>query len=472
MTSDDLAALREALLDAGFTVDGVAEALGVQASAALARGERVPARRAATKAGPLGALIRCFVLGDDVDPGELPRGEYGDLLEGGRATVDLRPYAEADGEPWFVVSDRTDGGTVKRADHVLGVGGASTMLAHATVRPEGARSLDIGTGCGVQALHLSRHSTSVVATDLNPRCLDLARLTFALSGITEVDLREGDLFAPVTGEQFDVVVANPPFVIGGQSVVGSRAFTYRDSGLVGDELSRRVIDGAAEHLAKGGTATVLANWLHVRGEDWQQRVADWLAPTGCDAIALQREVRDPSEYVGTWLRDVGRDLSEDEYAAWLDRLSALEAEAIGFGLVVLRRTGAAVPRVVVEDAPEPALPPLAPYLAARLDALDLLRGEVDLGSLRPVLAPALLDVLAVQGDLGWAEVARTLRLAGAGIATEVELDEAGAALLAGCNGEHSLDQLADVLASLGVERQAVLASATELLLRGVLRRTR
>jgi methylase of polypeptide subunit release factors len=407
------------------------------------------------------------VLGDVVDERELPRGEYGDLVADGRARYDIRPYAEEDGEPWFLVSDRTDGGRVQRGDHVLGIGGASAMLAHSTIRTPGARSLDIGTGCGVQALHLSRHSSAVVATDLNQRCLDLAALTFALSGVGRVDLRQGDLFEPAAGELFDVVVANPPFVIG-----AGTGFTYRDSGLLGDELSRRVVEGAAAHLAPGGTATLLANWLHVRGEDWQDRVAGWLATTGSDAVALQREVQDPSEYVGTWLRDVSRDLDEDEYGAWLDALAAVEAEAIGFGLVVLRSTGAEVPRVVVEDAPEPALPPLAPYLGARLDALGLLREANDLGGLRPVLAPALLDSLAVQGELGWVEVARTLRLAGAGIATEVEVDAAGAALLAGCTGEHTLDQLAAVLAPLGVDREAVLASAADLLLRGVLRLTR
>ena len=456
--------LREAWLGAGFTVDGVAELLGSEASAALARGERVPARRAAV--GELGALVRCFVLGDVVDERELPRGEYGELLADGRARFDIRPYAEDDGEPWFVVSDRTDGGRVRSSDHVLGIGGASTMLAHSTVRTQGARALDLGTGCGVQALHLSRHSSRVVATDLNQRCLDLAALTFALSGVDGVELRVGDLYEPVAGEQFDVVVANPPFVI------GSSGFTYRDSGLHGDELSRRVIDGAAAQLAPGGTATLLVNWLHVRGEDWQERVAQWLAATGCDAIALQREVQDPSEYVGTWLRDVGRDIDEGEYGDWLDALADVDAEAVGFGVVVLRQSGAEVPRVVVEDAPEPALPPLAPYLGARLDALQLLREASELGGLRPVLAPALLDSLAVQGDLGWVEIARTLRLAGAGIATEVEIDEAGSALLAGCTGEHTLDELSAVLASLGVEREAVLASATELLLRGVLRLTR
>ena len=48
-------------------------------------------------------------------------------------------------------------------------------------------------------------------------------------------------------------------------------------------------------LADGGTAVVLANWLHVRGEDWRERVAAWVAPTGCDAWIAQREMQEPAE---------------------------------------------------------------------------------------------------------------------------------------------------------------------------------
>ena len=52
----------------------------------------------------------------------------------------------------------------------------------------------------------------MVATDLNPRALDLARITFALNR-TAVDLRLGDLYQPVAGERFDLVTANPPYVM-------------------------------------------------------------------------------------------------------------------------------------------------------------------------------------------------------------------------------------------------------------------
>ena len=79
------------------------------------------------------------------------------------------------------------------------------------------RTLDVGTGCGVQALHASRHSGTVVGTDVSRRALQLAGLTAALSEV-EIDLREGDLLEPVAGETFDLVVSNPPFVIGAPRV--------------------------------------------------------------------------------------------------------------------------------------------------------------------------------------------------------------------------------------------------------------
>ena len=76
-----------------------------------------------------------------------------------------------------------------------------------------ARALDVGTGCGVQALHATRHADAVVATDVSARALAFARLTLALNGARAVDLRQGDLLEPARGEQFDLVVSNPPFVI-------------------------------------------------------------------------------------------------------------------------------------------------------------------------------------------------------------------------------------------------------------------
>ncbi len=78
-----------------------------------------------------------------------------------RAAVEVRPYGEAvSTDPWWVVSDF--GSDVRpgplEPDHVLGIGAASLSLAGATIRTPVGRALDIGTGCGVQALHLNGHA--------------------------------------------------------------------------------------------------------------------------------------------------------------------------------------------------------------------------------------------------------------------------------------------------------------------------
>ena len=396
MSDPDLAAarrLRPVLLDAGFTADGLLALLGPSAYAALSRGEPVPARRALEgRSGTDAALARLFVLGEPVAREDAERElPLDDLLAAGlvggaselRALVDVRPYGEPDTD-WYVVSDHGPdsaghdsagwGGGEVAVDHVLGVGGASLTLARITPRTPVGRALDLGTGCGVQALHLGRHARSVVATDRNRRALRLAAVSAALSG-QEWDLREGSLFEPVGGEQFDLVVSNPPFVIS----PGHR-YTYRDAGLPADDLGRLLLQQAPSHLADGGTAVVLANWLHRRGEDWRERVASWCAPTGCDAWVAQREVQDPAEYVGLWLRDAGgsddRDELDRRYAEWLDAFDAMDAEGVGFGWVVLHKGGtygAQGPRI--EDvAHAPRLPDgdeVAQLVAARAAWADV-----------------------------------------------------------------------------------------------------
>ena len=140
-------------------------------------------------------------------PGSSTRSSPGGMLvaSGGevRAALDCRPYADDDHD-WWVVSDLTpglDGQPIRvDADHVLGVSPASTSLAQLTVREPVARALDLGTGCGVQALHLSGHADDVVATDVNPRALGVTAFNAALNEI-RVDVRDGSLWEPVADER-------------------------------------------------------------------------------------------------------------------------------------------------------------------------------------------------------------------------------------------------------------------------------
>ncbi|MBN9629604.1 MAG: SAM-dependent methyltransferase, partial [Actinobacteria bacterium] len=171
-----VSALRSDLRAAGFTVDALTGLWGESASAALFRGRQVPAERAlaAAEAGPLGTLAALFVLGRPVPRvaaaaafpalGIAGAAELGLVRDGESVApaVDLRPYAFVDSigpAEWWIVSDLGElalGGALPE-DHVLGVGGASLTLSGLMLQRPVRSALELGTGCGIQALHASRH---------------------------------------------------------------------------------------------------------------------------------------------------------------------------------------------------------------------------------------------------------------------------------------------------------------------------
>ena len=218
-------------------------------------------------------------------------------------------------------------------DIVLGAVPASETLARLTVRRPAARAFDLGTGCGVQALLLARHAADVTAVDINPRALAFATFNAALNDMTNVQVREGSWFAPVEGEQFDVIACNPPYVISPDS-----AFTYRDGGLTRDLVSRMVVRVSARHLADGGFATVLCNWIH--DGDWAAAIKPWVEATGCDALFLHYATVDPVNYARRWNAELrARDPQAFEVTVrrWLDYFRREHVEQIAFGGILLRR---------------------------------------------------------------------------------------------------------------------------------------
>ncbi|MCI0383703.1 methyltransferase [Streptomyces sp. CNQ085] len=481
--------LRDAFLDAGFTPDGLLELLGAPAYAALARNETVPALRATRGSGRLETLVRLFLLqrpvpreraraalpDDALADGWLRRhtasdaeaGDAGGSGDAVSATVDIRPYAGPEGLNWWIVSDlgcavggaggiRTAEGagtdTVGLSRLVLGVGGASTTLAGITVRTPVARVLDLGTGSGVQALHASPHAESVTATDLNPRALRLTRLTLALSGAPEADLREGSLFEPVEGEApYDLIVSNPPFVISPRAADGAR-LTYRDGGMGGDDLCRTLVERSATHLADGGYCQLLANWRHIEGRDWRERLASWV-PEGCDAWIVQREVQDTAQYAELWLRDAGEHLGDPavyaaHYDAWLEEFEAGGTTGVGFGWITLRKSGTRHPSVTAEEWPHPVEQPLGGEVRAHFERRDFLRAADDAALLatRFVLA----DEVAQEqiGRPGADDPEYVVLRQNRGMRRATRVDTVGAGFAGVCDGSLPAGRIIDAIAQL------------------------
>ncbi len=133
------------------------------------------------------------------------------------------------------------------------------------------RALDLGCGAGTIALLLCRQAAQVIATDINPRAVALARINIALNGVDNIDVREGDLFAAVADEQFDLIAAHPPYVA---LPDGMPATSHLHGGPRGDELARRMLAGVAAHLSPGGQAVVLAHWPLQEGEPRTLHIRD------------------------------------------------------------------------------------------------------------------------------------------------------------------------------------------------------
>jgi hypothetical protein len=441
------------LVASGFTYAAVADLLGPRAHEALGRNETTPARRRTTGGSPLETLVRLFLLQTPVPvdraeqalPGLVDRLAAEGFLERSvgavAARLDCRPYAADDAELW-VISDLTpglDGGPQRVGpDHVLGISAASSSLAQLTIREPVGSALDLGTGCGVQALHLAEHADRVVATDVNRRALEIARFNAELNELPRIEVRDGSYFEPVAGERFDLIATNPPFVI--SPATGER-LVYRDSGLPGDRVVEHIVREAPRHLTDGGWCQVLANWAIGTGRPWDERLAGWLDP-GCDALVVQREVIDPAAYVELWLKDSGHHGGGDyweRYDTWLGWFEEQGIEGIGFGWVNLRR-GGSTHRLLdwPYDVEQPIAPAIAEWgasigLEVGLDTRLVARVDVRQETVGPVGAEHP-ETLVLRQQRGF----RRARTA----------DTVVAGLVGACDGELTVGQILAALADL------------------------
>lgn len=429
----DAPAVRRLLQDAGWSSGALLDLLGEGYREHLDRDERSPLLRRTTGSTLLARLARTLVLGEP-DDGVLPASW---VAADGRPLVRLQALAHG-GVDVTVAHDPGSAAASVDQEQVLGVGAASLTLAAATPRTVVGRTLDLGTGAGIQAVLAEDHSDLVVATDRNPRAVGFTRLSAALRGIT-VDARPGDLLEPVAEEVFDLVVSNPPYVIS-----PGRRYTYRDAGYEGDELCRTIVQQIPSVLAPGGHAVLLVNWLHLSGEDGEARVRSWFDGSGCDAWVVQRELAAPQDYVTAWLRDTDESAFDSLYTPWMDSLVGVEA--VAFAIVAMhRRTDGLHPLVTVDDVPQPTAATWGEEVTAHFARRGLLEGDLLSARLR-LREDVRLHQVGMPGADGW-EAAATWLQQEAGLRWTGGIDDYGATLLAGCDGSQPLSALLTVLAA-------------------------
>ncbi len=107
--------------------------------------------------------------------------------------------------------------------------------------------LELCAGTGIAALVVARDSEHVWAVDITARSTRFAAFNAALNGIGNLTALEGDLYAPVSGQTFDVITAHPPYVPSFET-----AMVFRDGGEDGEQVTQAILAGLADHLRPGG----------------------------------------------------------------------------------------------------------------------------------------------------------------------------------------------------------------------------
>lgn len=152
-----------------------------------------------------------------------------------------------EGIPLVVLPDVFNPGVFESSDSVV------RALRQTSPPSARGRVLDLGTGSGVNAIAAALLGYDVVATDINPAAVRCARINAIVHRVeARLEVREGDLFAPVAGEPFDLVLFNPPFFAGEPSSDLDRAWRSVD-------VPERFGAGLDEVLAPGGRALVVVS---------------------------------------------------------------------------------------------------------------------------------------------------------------------------------------------------------------------
>lgn len=123
------------------------------------------------------------------------------------------------------------------------------------------RVLDVGTGSGCIALSvgLGRPNSIVVATDVSGEALEVARGNCERLSVTNVTFVQSDWFGQLSGETFDLILSNPPYIIQGDTHLDALKFEPAGAlvaGADGLDALRAVIGGARDHLVEGGALVV------------------------------------------------------------------------------------------------------------------------------------------------------------------------------------------------------------------------
>jgi methylase of polypeptide subunit release factors len=473
--------LRKRLAEAGFSESGVQGMLEGKNDRNI---DFEYALRRTAGGRPFDVLIRIFSLGRAVEEESARRAfapvQLDWLLETGllrRAPDGVRATARL--SPWrhlLLLSDWLPPmGEPMQPDFVMsGTSPSSLSLDRLVIRDKVGTALDLGCGAGIHALLAAAHSDEVIATDINPRALNFARMNACLNGIDNIIFELGSFFEPVRGRKFDLIVSNPPFIISPDS-----GLIFQNPGYGGDGVSELMTREAPAYLNDNGCAVSLISWAHASPEDWAERPCAWAAESGCDVWLMLGTSQDPLTYAANALRQT-ESIHGPHYGPLLDQWTAYNQaqgiQRLALGAIILRkrpgRSGAAggpgksnwvhCEKLGGKLFTGEAGPQLRRYFAA-LDFLEDGAGDEALLGTRLATSPDhVVEQTLGPGEDGWASRSLTLKTT-RGIEQCAAIDARVLVFLAACDGKRTLrETIAGIAAEDGSPLDAAISAGVAL----------
>ncbi|MBX2809127.1 MAG: methyltransferase [Cellvibrionaceae bacterium] len=336
--------LRECLRAAAYTEAAICQLLGVDSLQQIEPTHLHYYDRYALPQTPLANLMRLFLLRATVQAPVVSAlmGEtcfqalqaLGVLKTVGgevSASVDLFSvdglYLVTDHRYMIKPEDRID------EDPVMYIGLDSLGLVMTAPRYAVDSVLDLCTGSGIQALSASRYARQVTAVDINPRAIRFARFNAELNGIDNLEVIAGDLYQAVPHGQFDIILANPPFVPSPE-----QGLKFRDGGSSGERVLARIIAEAHRHLSPSGRLHIVSDLVNL--VTYQAKLQNWWRGGPAQFTVFSTADRDELLF-SVPHSNKPFDQSFAQYnqtlSAWIDNFRAAALQKVNFGYLLIHQ---------------------------------------------------------------------------------------------------------------------------------------
>jgi hypothetical protein len=290
-----------------------------------------------------------------------------------------------------------------------------------------------------------------------------------MNGVPNIDVRQGDMFAPVAGETFDLVVAQPPFVARPDD---SPSTTFLTGGSRGDELALRMLREVRPHLVPGAMAVMTAEWPVIEGDPpLVDRLGDALEVGDASLLLVVSEAADVRDdhcvHYATLMEPAMDEAWELHAIRRRDHFERIRLKEIRSAFAIVRRSWDGVPGWT-------SLAPSRRFSSARVtrERIETMVAARDLDASGPqALRVAKLRV--AEGVIFTQRSGRFFATFGDdGISDDMVLDENAMALLQAVHGARTVGEALDRLAAsfgqpevateaLPVVRNALLAGLLE-----------